>query len=101
MLMEVFTRLKPDGQCYVWRKFNLKNMDRELFSKLANKIDANLLRAHEEYYFNKKLECASSIMGVAMNCTRQSPRERSTMKDVTLELEKIRFNYYSIINLHN
>lgn len=93
MLMEVFTRVKPtDNDNFGGENSNLRcwvndSLDQD---SLADIVDANLLKANEEHLNEKLLDCISSLMEVALICTKESYRERSTMKDVTTALENIR-----------
>lgn len=101
MLMEVFTRVTPDNDTFGrdgGENLSLRSWVNDSLQQysLADIVDANLLRANEEH-FNEKMECVSSIMEVALICTRESYRERNTMKDVTVSLENVTsgLGYYS------
>ncbi|KAJ0082727.1 hypothetical protein Patl1_11964 [Pistacia atlantica] len=54
-------------------------------------VDTNLLRDDE--HFSKKEECVSSILGLAMECTRESPEERINIKEAVSRLLKIRVKF--------
>ena len=56
---------------------------------LAHVIDANILNADEVCY-GQKMECLNSIMEMALNCTKQCPRERSSIREVLAALKKIK-----------
>ncbi|KAJ0017139.1 hypothetical protein Pint_11740 [Pistacia integerrima] len=43
--------------------------------------------------FSRKEECLSSILSLAMECTRESPGERINIREVVSKLLKIRVNY--------
>ncbi|CAL5410196.1 unnamed protein product [Camellia sinensis] len=89
MLMETFTRTKPtdarfDGglslKCWV--------VD-ALPNAIVQVLDANLLRQDIEHN-NAKVQCVSSLMQLALNCSEDSPEERMIMKDVLVSIKKIR-----------
>lgn len=89
ILMEVFTRIKPNDEIFEGN-WTLKALVSNSFpNSLAQIIDSNLLVKNEEY-ITEKLECITSIMEVALNCSRESPKERSTIKDVIVALKKIK-----------
>ncbi|THG00547.1 hypothetical protein TEA_024374 [Camellia sinensis var. sinensis] len=92
MLMETFTRTKPtdarfDGglslKCWV--------VD-ALPNAIVQVLDANLLRQDIEPN-NAKVQCVSSLMQLALNCSADSPEERMIMKDVLVSIKKIRLRY--------
>ena len=88
--MEVFARKKPMDEMFsgdltlkTWVLYS---------SSVIEVVDANLLEReddHEEITATK-LSCLSSIMALALACTADSPGERMDMKDVVVELKKIR-----------
>lgn len=59
-------------------------------STLTLVIDTNLVSIEDRIDSNKKLECVSSIMKIALNCTEESPKERYKMADIVAALEKIK-----------
>ncbi|KAI8001777.1 putative LRR receptor-like serine/threonine-protein kinase [Camellia lanceoleosa] len=92
MLMETFTRTKPtdarfDGglslKCWV--------VD-ALPNAIVQVLDANLLTQDIEHN-NAKVQCVSSLMQLALNCSADSPEERMIMKDVLVSIKKIRLRY--------
>lgn len=97
MIMEVFTRKSPNDEMF-GENLCLKSWVSDSMSDgLVRVVDANLLRPNHEF-FDEKLDCISSIMKVALNCTRQSPRERSNMHDVLADLKKIKLQLLSCSN---
>ncbi|XP_027185104.1 probable LRR receptor-like serine/threonine-protein kinase At3g47570 [Coffea eugenioides] len=94
MMMEVFTRTNPNSEMF-GEKLSLKSwVANSIPDGLANVIDANLLKESDEY-FVEKLSCIASIMKVALGCTMESPRERSSIQDVLVALKKIKLQYTS------
>ncbi|EOY27966.1 Leucine-rich repeat protein kinase family protein [Theobroma cacao] len=89
LLMETFTRKKPTDEIFSgemslmdWVKRSLSN------GTIDDVLDANLLR--EEEHFIDKVNVLSSIMGLALECTAELPKERKNMKDVVAILKKIK-----------
>ncbi|XP_071922518.1 uncharacterized protein [Coffea arabica] len=94
MMMEVFTRTNPNSEMF-GEKLSLKSwVANSIPDGLANVIDANLLEESDEY-FVEKLSCIGSIMKVALGCTMESPRERSSIQDVLVALKNIKLQYMS------
>ncbi|CAL5410179.1 unnamed protein product [Camellia sinensis] len=92
MLMETFTRSKPidarfDGDLSLkcWVANALPNA-------IVQVLDANLLRQNIEHN-NAKVQCVSSLMQLALNCSEDSPEERMIMKDVLVAIKNIRLRY--------
>ncbi|KAK2984417.1 hypothetical protein RJ640_025991 [Escallonia rubra] len=69
---------------------NLKRWVKEsLPDTMTEVMDANLLGQESEHY-SAKLECVSSIMVLALECSAESPDQRINMNDVLEKLKKIR-----------
>ena len=67
----------------------LKTWVESLSSSVIEVVDANLLRRDDEDLATK-LSYLSSLMALALACTTNSPEERINMKDVVVELKKIK-----------
>ncbi|XP_027185165.1 probable LRR receptor-like serine/threonine-protein kinase At3g47570 [Coffea eugenioides] len=94
MIMEVFTRTNPNSEMF-GEKLSLKSwVANSIPDGLALVIDANLLKENDEC-IGEKLSCIASIMKVALGCTMESPRERSSIQDVLVALKKIKLQYMS------
>ncbi|XP_027088440.2 probable LRR receptor-like serine/threonine-protein kinase At3g47570 [Coffea arabica] len=94
MIIEVFTRTNPKSEMFS-EKLSLKSwVANSIPDELAHVIDANLLKESDEY-FGEKLSCIASIIKVALGCTMESPRERSSIQDVLVALKKIKLQYMS------
>ncbi|XP_057483878.1 probable LRR receptor-like serine/threonine-protein kinase At3g47570 [Actinidia eriantha] len=92
MLMETFTRTSPTDAKFTG-DFSLKRwVEESLPNKIIQVVDTNLLRPKEEDY-SVKVQCVSSIMELALNCSTVSPEERINMKDVLASLKKIRLAF--------
>nr|XP_027061963.1 receptor kinase-like protein Xa21 [Coffea arabica] len=85
MIMEVFTRKSPNDKMF-GENLSLKSwVSDSMPDGLVRVVDANLLKPNHE-----KLDCISSIMKVALNCTKESSRERSNVHEVLADLKKIK-----------
>lgn len=89
LLLETFTRKKPTDEIF-WEEMNLRNWVKGSFPHaFLEVIDPNLLSAEEDHFSITK-ECLASIIGVALDCTVESPEERINMNDVLLALKRIK-----------
>ncbi|XP_059665081.1 receptor kinase-like protein Xa21 [Cornus florida] len=78
LLMETFTRKKPTEDLFQG-ELSLKHWVCEAFpNEILEVADANLLRGEEEY-FAATNNCLSSLLGLALECTADSPEERVHM----------------------
>ncbi|PIN13605.1 Serine/threonine protein kinase [Handroanthus impetiginosus] len=89
MLMEVFTRMKPSSEAFTG-DLSLRRWVKDVLPDGITKVMDPKLLNPEENNFKEKLECLSSIMEVALNCSTEIPGERISMKDVVAHLNKIR-----------
>lgn len=95
--METFTRKKPSDEIFSG-EMSLKDWVKKSFSDaITDVLDANLLR--EDKDFIGKVNCLSSIMGLALECTAKLPEERKNMKDVVAILQKIKMKFLKDIEL--
>ncbi|KAJ0083125.1 hypothetical protein Patl1_11934 [Pistacia atlantica] len=89
MLMETFTRKKPTDEIFT-EDMSLRSwVGESLCSTLMQVLDTNLLRRDDEH-FSSKEECVSSILSLAMECTRESPAERMSIKE--REMDELAIN---------
>ena len=91
--METFTRKKPTNEIFVgdmsmkqWVKESLSN------NSIIDVVDSSLLQIEEEYVM-ATINCISSIMRLALDCTVELPEERKDMKDVVSTLQKIKIKF--------
>ena len=97
MLMEVFSRRKPNDEMFAGN-LNLKSwINDSLPNSILQVIDAKLLKREDEN-FTEKLEGFSSIMELALKCVRESPTDRLSMKVVLETLKKIKLKFLRSIN---
>ncbi|KAJ0081662.1 hypothetical protein Patl1_11947 [Pistacia atlantica] len=95
MLMETFTRKKPTDEIFT-EEINLRRwVGESLCNTEMQVVDTNLLRRDDEH-FSSKEECVSSILSLAMECTRESPTERISIREVATRLIKIRVKFAKI-----
>ncbi|KAL1334651.1 hypothetical protein AAHE18_11G192600 [Arachis hypogaea] len=88
LLMETFTQKKPTDEMFVG-EFSIKEwVKMSCPDSLLDIIDAKLLV--EEGETDTKQDCLLSIMTLALNCSAESPGERTRMKDAMNALKKIK-----------
>lgn len=94
LLMETFTRKKPTDEMF-YGEMSLKNWVENSFSQeaLTEVVDANLLLVDEKD-FDATIQCLSSIMKLALDCSKESPEQRTiTTKDAAVRLKKMKEKY--------
>ncbi|XP_044509390.1 probable LRR receptor-like serine/threonine-protein kinase At3g47570 [Mangifera indica] len=89
MLMETFTKKKPTNEMFIEEMSSRRWVSESLCSTVMQVVDTDLLRRDDEHFLSKE-ECVSSILSLAMECTRESPLNRITMKEVVTRLIKIK-----------
>ncbi|XLR08625.1 hypothetical protein HN51_063632 [Arachis hypogaea] len=88
LLMETFTQKKPTDEMFVG-EFSIKEwVKMSCPNSLLDIVDAKLLV--EEGETDTKQDCLLSIMTLALNCSAESPGERTRMKDAMNALKKIK-----------
>ncbi|MED6132354.1 hypothetical protein PIB30_018380 [Stylosanthes scabra] len=88
LLMETFTQKKPTDEMFVG-EFSIKRWVKiSCPDSLHDIIDAKLLVAEGEP--DTKQDCLLSIMTPALNCSAESPGERTNMNGVVVALKKIK-----------
>ena len=94
--METFTRKKPTDGIFSG-EMSLKDwVKKSLSDAIIDVLDANLLRREEEHFIGK-VNCISSIMELALECTAKSPGERKNMKDVVAILKQIKIEFLKVV----
>ncbi|PPD94880.1 hypothetical protein GOBAR_DD08114 [Gossypium barbadense] len=89
ILIETFTKKKPTDNVFVEEETIRHWMESSLPKGAIEIADVDLLRREDEYIV-VKANCISSIMELALNCLAELPEERKDMKDVVVELKKIK-----------
>ena len=96
-LMEVFSRMKPSDEMFSG-DLSLNSWVEDSLPDALQVVDANLIRPEDEH-FTDKLKCVTLIMKLALNCYRECPRERISMKDVLAKLIKIKHQFQFLMAL--
>eukprot|EP00253_Pinus_taeda_P006152 PITA_06152 len=92
LLLEMLTRERPTNDMF-FGALNLHKWVNLAFpSKVKEVIDHNLLRDvdGDQFEENNVFNCIFSLTQVALLCSKDSPNERPTMRDVVLVLERLR-----------
>ncbi|XP_057795121.1 receptor kinase-like protein Xa21 [Salvia miltiorrhiza] len=93
MLMETFTRKRPNDDMFAG-DISLKVwIERSIPQSTYQVIDANLLMNVDEEYADKIIKFTSSILELSFKCSSDSPMERINMKEALVELQKIKHRF--------
>nr|XP_009598322.1 probable LRR receptor-like serine/threonine-protein kinase At3g47570 [Nicotiana tomentosiformis] len=92
MLMETFTRRKPNDEMFEGNLSLKQWVSYSLTEAIVDVVDANLVTPQDNH-LNKKLDCVASIMKVALDCCVESPARRINMKNVVGMLQKIKIQF--------
>uniref|UniRef100_A0A2N9IFC8 non-specific serine/threonine protein kinase n=1 Tax=Fagus sylvatica TaxID=28930 RepID=A0A2N9IFC8_FAGSY len=92
LLMETFTRKSPTDEMFVGEMSLNRWVKESLPHAVIEVVDVNLLKRGEDY-FTAKLDCISSIMKMAMDCSTEAPNERINMRDVVTTLKNIKLKF--------
>ncbi|XP_049354356.1 receptor kinase-like protein Xa21 [Solanum verrucosum] len=89
MLMEVLTKRRPTDEEIFHGDLDLRKWITQLFSgTMMDVVDANIFSA-EEQITSKSEICIASMIELALDCTKEMPESRITMKEVVKRLNKI------------
>ncbi|XP_049380984.1 receptor kinase-like protein Xa21 [Solanum stenotomum] len=89
MLMEVLTKRRPRDEDICNENLDLRKWITQSFSgSMMDVVDANLF-SEEEQITSKSEMCIASMMELALDCTKETPESRITMKEVVKRLNKI------------
>ncbi|KAL8045766.1 hypothetical protein ABFX02_08G135200 [Erythranthe guttata] len=95
MVMETFTRKRPSDEMFggdlTLKSWVQSSVNNESSSEV---IDANILNTENEQAFEKNVQCASSILELALKCCAESSGDRINMKEALTELQKIKVRYF-------
>ncbi|PPD89732.1 hypothetical protein GOBAR_DD13334 [Gossypium barbadense] len=89
VLIETFTKKKPTDNFFAEERTIRHWMESSLPQRAIEIADVDLLKREDEYFI-VKANCISSIMELALNCSAELPEKRKDMKDVVVELKKIK-----------
>ncbi|KAA8539413.1 hypothetical protein F0562_026105 [Nyssa sinensis] len=89
MLFEMFTRKKPTDEMFTGELSLRQLVDASLPKKIMKVVDGGLLTAGR-VESNVTRDIILDIMKLGLECTRESPEERSDMKEVAVKLNKIK-----------
>ncbi|MBA0567033.1 hypothetical protein Golob_011798, partial [Gossypium lobatum] len=89
VLIETFTKKKPTDHFFAEERTIRHWMESSLPKGAVEIAEVDLLKREDEYFI-VKANCISSIMELALNCSTELPEERKDMKDVVVELKKIK-----------
>ncbi|KAL2467660.1 putative receptor-like protein kinase [Forsythia ovata] len=93
ILLEMFTRKKPTDEMF-GAEMSLKQWVSEALQEnsINEVLATGLLEREDEHLFVKE-QCVSSIFGLAMECSKNSPDERINMKETVAKLQKIKATF--------
>ncbi|KAM7515053.1 hypothetical protein LguiA_004636 [Lonicera macranthoides] len=92
LLMETFTRKKPTDEMFS-DNLTMRNWVYEAsLDSIVQVVDANLIGQKDED-FMPKMKCASSILQLALDCSKSIPTQRISMEDVVVRLNKIKITF--------
>lgn len=92
MLMETFTRKKPTDEMFSAEKSLRDWVEEGLHGSVIQVLDASLMGEEDKLFYVKE-QCALSLFGLAVDCSRNVPIERITMEDVVARLNKIKTTF--------
>ncbi|XP_031100196.1 LRR receptor-like serine/threonine-protein kinase EFR isoform X1 [Ipomoea triloba] len=95
MLMEVFTKRKPNDEMFEGDLTLKRWVSNSLSNNLDEILDPTLLK-HEKLQFRQNMQCISSILELALDCTIESPNERMDIGGVLAKLNKTRHQFLTI-----
>ncbi|KAG5609230.1 hypothetical protein H5410_020511, partial [Solanum commersonii] len=96
MLMEVLTKRRPTDEEICNENLDLRKWITQSFSwSMMDVVDANLFSAEEQITSKSEMIIASMIE-LALDCTKEMPESRKTMKDVVKRLNKIKNAFLEI-----
>ncbi|MCD7455781.1 hypothetical protein HAX54_029565 [Datura stramonium] len=90
MLMEVLTKRRPTDEEVFNENLDLRKWITQAFpGTMMDVVDANLF-SEEEQITSKSEICIASMIELALDCTKETPESRITMKDVVNRLNNIK-----------
>ncbi|KAK4720946.1 hypothetical protein R3W88_011179 [Solanum pinnatisectum] len=90
MLMDVLTKIRPTNEEICNENLDLRRWITQSFSRtVMDVVDSNLF-CEEEQITRKSEICIASMIELVLDCTKEMPESRITMKDVVKRLNKIK-----------
>ncbi|MCD9559886.1 hypothetical protein HAX54_018214 [Datura stramonium] len=90
MLMEVLAKRRPTDEEICNQNLDLRKWITQAFpGTMMDVVDGNLF-SEEEQITSKSEICIASIIELALDCTKETPESRITMKDVVKRLNNIK-----------
>ncbi|KAH0682151.1 hypothetical protein KY289_019903 [Solanum tuberosum] len=97
MLMEVLTKRRPTDEKICNENLDLRRWITQSFSgSMMDVVDANLF-CEEEQITSKSEMCIASMIELALDCTKETPECRISMKEVVKRLNKINNTFVYLI----
>ncbi|KAH7576012.1 hypothetical protein JRO89_XS02G0277400 [Xanthoceras sorbifolium] len=94
MLMETFTKKKPTDEIFT-EEMSLRHWVGDSFNRSIMEVVDNDLLGMEDAHFLMRDQCLSSILSLAMDCTRDLPDDRINIRNVVRRLIQIRTTFSS------
>uniref|UniRef100_M1C6B0 non-specific serine/threonine protein kinase n=1 Tax=Solanum tuberosum TaxID=4113 RepID=M1C6B0_SOLTU len=89
MLMEVLTKRRPTDEEICNENLDLRKWITQSFSgTMMDVVDANMFSEEEQITCKSEI-CIASMIELALDCTKETPESRVTMKEVVKRLNKI------------
>ncbi|XP_049388163.1 receptor kinase-like protein Xa21 [Solanum stenotomum] len=99
MLMEVLTKRRPTDEEICNENLDLRKWITQSFSgSMMDVVDANLF-CEEEQITSKSEIYIASMIELGLDCTKEMPESRITMKEVVKKLNKINTHFWKHRNL--
>ncbi|XP_055836348.1 receptor kinase-like protein Xa21 [Solanum dulcamara] len=90
MLMEVLTKRRPTDEEICNENLDLRKWITQSFSgTMMDVVDANLFSEEEQITSQSEI-CIASMIELGLDCTKEMPESRITMKEVVKRLNKIK-----------
>ncbi|KAM3338947.1 receptor kinase-like protein Xa21 [Capsicum galapagoense] len=90
MLMEVLTKRRPTDEEICNENLDLKEWIRQAFPRTIMKVVDSNIFLEKEQITSKSKHCIASMFELALDCTKEMPELRITMKYVIKRLNKIK-----------
>ncbi|KAL5854128.1 hypothetical protein ACOSQ4_003930 [Xanthoceras sorbifolium] len=89
MVMETFTKKKPTDEIFT-EEMSLRHWVGDSFNHSIMEVVDNDLLGMEDRHFLMREQCLSSILSLAMDCTRDLPKDRINIRNVVSRLIQIK-----------